>query len=73
MNYGLSQRAVEGHLPLAHGQGRHLTVLWRRYITSELGADAKSSAVADGTGHSSHTWSRTRLHRRAVEIGSGAS
>lgn len=24
MNYGLSQRAVEAHLQLVHGQGRHV-------------------------------------------------
>lgn len=46
MNYGLCQRAVEARFPLVHGPGRHWTVLWRRYITSELGTDAESSAVA---------------------------
>lgn len=72
MNYGLSQRAVEAHLQLVHGQGRRESV-WRRYITSE--ARTESSAMAPhwaaGTRHSSHTCSCTHLHRGAQRLDRG--
>lgn len=57
MNCGLPQRAVEA----VHGQGRRVTVVWGRLITSEPSTENSGMAQpwAAGTGHSSHTWNHT--------------